>query len=133
MDAKAVRQLRIGIGWILMVRGDAGWIVLAYWLDHILLFGSYHIGWIVSYWLDRIKKHWLLCAGWLLDGWDGWTGWDVGGMGVGWTDVSRRGSRSATIVGGTGAPPLALEGRQAVVSGGWHQLHQCCKDAEYLC
>ena len=25
-------------------------------------------------------------AGLLLAGWDGWTGWDVGGTGVGWMD-----------------------------------------------
>ena len=28
---------------------------------------------------------------------------------------------------GTGAPPLAVEGRRAVGSGGQHQLRRCCK------
>ena len=56
MDAEAVRKLSMGIGWVFLVRGDDGWIVLAYRLDHIVLAyrldhivlaGSYHIGWIV--------------------------------------------------------------------------------------
>ena len=34
-----------------------------------------------------------------------------------WTDVSRHQNGSATIGAGTGAPPLALEGRRAVGSG----------------
>ena len=33
----------------------------------------------------------------------------------------------------TGAPPLDLGRRRDVRSGSWHQLCQCCKDAEYLC
>ena len=76
------------------------------------------------------------CAGWLLptwDGWDKWTGWDVGGTGVRRTDVSTRRNGSATMVTGTGSPPLDLEGRHAMRSGSWHQLCQCCKDTEYLC
>ena len=79
------------------------------------------------------------CAGWLLPGWDGWYGWDgctgwgVGGTGVGWTDVSRWRTRSATIGARTGAPQLALGRRRAMWSGSWHELCQCCKDAEYLC
>ena len=62
----------------------------------VLLAGLYHIGWIILYRLDSIvssvfceldciRKHCILCAGWLLDGWDvwdGWTGWDVGRTGV---------------------------------------------------
>ena len=49
-----------------------------------------------------------------------------------WWD--RDGMEGPTLVGsGMGAPPLALEGRRAVGSGGWHQLRRCCKGAEYLC
>ena len=53
--------------------------------------------------------------------------------GVGRTDVSTRWNGSATMGAGTGAPPLALEGRRAMRSVSWHQLCQCCKDGEYLC
>ena len=136
MDTEAVRQLMMGPGWVLLIRGDAGWILLVYWLDHIVLAGLYLIGWIVSYRLDRIRKHWLLYAGWLLAGWYGWdgcNGWDVGGTGVGCTDVSRRWNRSATIGAGTQVPPLALEVQEAMVSVDWHQLCRWCKGAEYLC
>ena len=97
-------------------------------MDFIVLSaGSYRIGWIVSYGMDYISKHWPLCAGWFATGWIGrmdWMGrwWDIGGM------------EGLTLAGaGTGAPPLALEGQRAVESGGWHQLHRCCKGAEYLC
>ena len=57
-------------------------------------------------------------------------------MGRGWdggTDVSRRRNGSANIGTGTSDPPLALEGRRAVVSGDWHQLSWCRKGARYLC
>ena len=54
--------------------------------------------------------------------------WD----GVGRMNVSRRRNRIATMGSGTGAPPLALEGRRAMQSVGWHQLCRCRKDAEYL-
>ena len=37
---------------------------------------------------------------------------------------------SGTVMG---ASPLNIEGRQAVGSGGWHQLRRCYKGAEYLC
>ena len=65
LDAEAVRQMRMGLGWVFLIRGDAGWIVLAYWLDRIVSAGSYRIGWIGSYrisWivlyrLDHIRKH----------------------------------------------------------------------------
>ena len=53
-----------------------------------------------------------------------WMGrwWDGGGM------------EGLTLAGaGTGALPLALEGQRAMGSGGWHQLHWCCKGVEYLC
>ena len=62
MDAEAVRQLRMGLGWIFLIRGDTVWIVLAYRLDRIVSDGSYSIIWIVfgntgfyvldGYWLD---------------------------------------------------------------------------------
>ena len=72
------------------------------------------------------------CASWLLPTWDGWTGWGVGGTGVGRTNVRTCRNRSATMGAGTGAPPLALEGRRAMQSVSWHQLCRCRKDAEYL-
>ena len=119
------------------------WIISYHWLDCILLSaGSYRIvdwvvlyrlDWIVSYRLDHLMKHWLLCDSWLLAGWEGWTGWGVGGTRVGRNDVSRRRNGSATIGSGTGAPPLALEGRGYAGSGGWHQLCRCCKGTEYFC
>ena len=120
----------MGLGWVFLIRGDAGSYHIFGWII------SYRLDLIISYRLDRIRKHWLLCAGWLLDvweGWDGWTGWGVGETEVGRTDVSRRRNRSATIGTGTGAPSLALEGRRYVGSGGYHQLRWCCKGAEYLC
>ena len=111
------------------------WIIEYPRMDCIVLpAGLYRIvGWIGSYYIFWIRKHWLLCADWLLVGWDGWTGWGVGGTGVGRTDVSTCRNGSAIMGAGTGEPPLALVGPQAMGSGGWHQLHRCCKDAEYLC
>ena len=111
------------------------WIILYHWMDCIILSaGSYCIvGWIGSSRIGWIRKHWILCAGWSLAGWDGWTGWRVGGTGMGRTDISTRWNGSATMGAITGAPPLALEGRLAMGSGGCHQLRQCCKDAAYLC
>ena len=41
MDAETVRQLRICLGWVFLVRGDVGWIVLDYRLDCIVSAGSY--------------------------------------------------------------------------------------------
>ena len=79
---------------------------------------------------------WWRCDGWLLPGWDrwdGWTRWGVGGTGVRRADVSNRQNRSATMGARTGAPLLALEGRQSMRSGSGHQLCRCCKDAYYLC
>ena len=89
----------------------------------------------VSVFSDLLGETVFLCAGWLLaewDGWEGWEGWDVGVKGVGWTNASRLQNGSSTIGAVTGSPPLALEGRQAVGSGGWHQLFRCCKGAEYF-
>ena len=71
--------------------------IVLYWLDRIVSSGLYRIGWIVSYQLYRFRKHWILCADWLLAGWDGWTGWRVGGTGMGRTDISTRWNGSATI------------------------------------
>ena len=112
------------------------WIILYHRLDYIVLSaGLYCIGSIGSYLIGWIRKHWILCACWLLagwDGWDGWTGWGVGGTGVVCTDVSTFQNGSATMGAGTGVSPLALEGRRSMGSGAWHQLRWCCKDAEYL-
>ena len=88
------------LGWVFMIRAEAGsyhilgWIVSYRRTDRILSAG---LDCIVFYRLDHIRKHWILCASWLLAGWDRWTGWDVGGTGMGWTDVSRRRNGSATI------------------------------------
>ena len=126
-----LRQLRMGLRWLFLIRGDAGWIVSSYWLDHIVPAGSYRIGWIISYWLDHIVlagsyqdtlafMRWLICY-WLC-GTDGLDGTLVG-----------RGWYVPTLAGAvTGAPPLALKGKQAVGSGGWHQFCWCCKGVDYL-
>ena len=130
----------MGLVWVFLVRGDTvsyrviGFIVSYCRLDIIVLSaGSYHIVWIGSYRIGWIRKHWLLCAVWLLARWDGWTGWGVGRMGVGRTYISTHRNRSSTMGTGTGAPQLSLEGKRTVRSGGYHQLRQCCKDADYLC
>ena len=41
MDDEAVMQLKMGLGWVFLIRVDDGWIVLAYRLDRIVLAGSY--------------------------------------------------------------------------------------------
>ena len=65
--------------------------------------------WLVCYWLD-------------------------GTNGLDWVLVAWGGMEGPTLAGaGTGAPPLDFEGRQAVKSGGWHQLRRRCKGVEYLC
>ena len=91
--------------------------------------GLYRIGWILSYRLDRIVSsrsyqekldfmRWMVC--YCLDGTDGLVGTLVG-----------RGWYGTTLAGaGTEVPPLALEGRRAVGSGGWHQFRWSCKGAE---
>ena len=96
-----------------------GWIIL-YWMGHIVSAGSYFIGWIVSgntgfyalagYWMDLTER---------TDGLDGAL------VGRKWDGTTLAGAI-------TGAPPLAIEGRQAVGSGGWHQFCWCYKGAEYL-
>ena len=90
------------IGWIVyMDRIVSAGLAGLDWLDWI---GSYRIGWM--------RTHWIVCIGWLLLEWDGWTGWGVGGTGVGRTDVSAfRNGRAVT-----GAPPLALKGSRCA---GW--------------
>ena len=37
MDAEAMRQLMMGLEWVFLIRGDAGWVVFDYWLDRIVL------------------------------------------------------------------------------------------------
>ena len=130
MDAEVVRQLRMVIGWVLMIRRDAGSCRIILWIV------SYRLDRILSYRLYCIWKHRILCAGWLLPGWygwDGWTGWGVGQTGVGRTDISNHQNGSATIGTGIGAPKLALEGQQDMGIDGCHQLRRCYKDVEYLC
>ena len=122
MNAEVVRQLRIGLGWVFLIRGDASWIILAYWLDRILLAGLYCIGWIISG-----KTGFYALSGYWLDGTDGTDGLDGTLVGQGW-DVP-------TLVGaGTGASPLAPERQRHhwifmrwvyMGSGGWHQLCRC--------
>ena len=111
-----MRQLRMGLE-VLSALSDfwmdrIGFVgcIVSYRLDCIA--GSYRIGWIGSYRIvfGWIRKHWLLRIGWLLSRWDGWTGWGVGGTGVGLTDVSRLRNERATMGTRTGVPPLALEG-----------------------
>ena len=99
-----------------------------YLLSEETLARSYCIGWIISG-----GTGFYALAGLILAGWDIWNVWDVGGVGVVWTNVSRRRNGSATISAGMGAPPLAIEGRWAVGSGGWHQFFRCCKGVEYFC
>ena len=80
--------------------------------------GLYCIGWIISG-----NTGFYALAGYWLDGTDGLDGTLVG---RGWDGPTLAGAR-------TGVPPLALERRRAVGSGGWHQLRRCCKGVDYLC
>ena len=75
MDAEAVMQLKMDLGWVFLIRGYAGsyfiigWIVLYRQMDCIISSSvlycivdwivSYWLDWIVSYWLDYIRKHWF--------------------------------------------------------------------------
>ena len=109
-----------------------------YWLcrlDCIVSSGLYR--WIISYCIGWIRLYRIvlsrsgntgLCAlsGYFLDWMDGMDGLDGALVVRGWDGRTLAGTR-------TGAPPLDLEGRRAMRSGSWHQLCQCCKDAEYLC
>ena len=99
MDAEEVRQLRMGLGWVILIRGDTGsysiigWIVSYHRLDRIVsLSGSYHISWIGSYhigWIGSYHIGWIVSGNtgftrWLATGWMGrmdWMGcwWDGGG------------------------------------------------------
>ena len=92
-----MRQMRIGLGWVFMIRGDDCWIVLAYWLDSIISDGLYCIGWIVS----RNTGFYEL-AGYWLNGTEGTDGLDGTFVGQGWGGRTLEGA-------GTGAPPLAPE------------------------
>ena len=112
MDAYSVRQLRMGNGWVFLIRGDAVsyriivWIVLYCWLDHIVSSaGSYCIGWIGLYrigWIVSANTGFYLLSGYWLDGMDGTDG--LYGVLVGW------GWDGPTLAGaGTGVPPLTPE------------------------
>ena len=81
-----------GLYWII------GWIV-SYHLDCIVSTGSYRIVWIVSG-----NTEFYAMAGYCLDGTDGTYGLDGTLVGQGWDVPMLSGA-------GTGAPPLALEGR----------------------
>ena len=106
------------------------WIIL-YQMDRIVLDVSYRICWIVLYRFDRIisagpgNTVFYALAGYWLDGTDGTDGLDGKLVVRGWDGQELSGA-------GTGAPPLALEGRRPMGSGGWQQLCWCCKDAEYF-
>ena len=68
MDAEAVRQLRMGFGWVFLIRGDAGWVVLAYRMDCIASAGSYQetldfMRWLVTGWMGQMD--------WMGRWWDG--------------------------------------------------------------
>ena len=103
----------MGLGWVFLIRGDAGCIVLAYCLDIIV---SYWLDRIVMYRLDRIVSDGLYCIIWLVSGntgfyalygyWmygtDGTDGLDGTFVGQGWYGPTL--ARS-----GTGSPPLAPE------------------------
>ena len=98
------------------------------WLDRIkLIVSTVSSG---SYRLDRIGiglgfsgRNWLLCAVWFATGWMGRMDW----MGRWWDGDGMEGP---TLAGaGTGVPPLALEGRRDVGSGGWNQFCWLCKGA----
>ena len=119
-----MKQLRMVIGWVFLIRGYAGWIVLDYQMDHIILSGLYSIPWIVSYRMDCIVLDGLYRIGWILSGntgfyalagyWldvtDGTDGLDGTLVGQGWdggTDVSRSQNGSATIGALTGSLPLS--------------------------
>ena len=88
MDDEAVRQLRMGIGWVFLIRGDAGsyriigWIVSYRRMDRIVsLAESYRIGWIVLYcinWIVSGNTGFYALAGYWLDGTYGMDGALVG-------------------------------------------------------
>ena len=68
MDAEAVRQLRMGLGWVFLIRGDTGWIVLAYRLDRIVSAGSYQETMAFMIWL---VTGWMRWMEWMGRWWDG--------------------------------------------------------------
>ena len=73
--------------------------IVSYRMDRIVSAGSYRISWIVSG-----NTGFNALAGYWLDGTDGMDGKDGTLVGRGWDGQMLAGS-------GTGAPPLALEGR----------------------
>ena len=90
MCAEAVSQMSMGLGWVFLIRGDAGsypiisWIVPYCKLDRIVSFsGLYCIVWIGLYrmgWLVSGNTGFYALAGYWLDGMDGMDGTD--GLGV---------------------------------------------------
>ena len=115
------------LGWVFLIRGDDDWIVLAYRMDCIVSAGSYRIVWIISYWLNCIVsvgsyQETLAFMLWLVNGWMGRLGqmewmrpwWD----GVGMDQYYQAPEGGHHHWPQTGAPPLDLEGRQDVGSGG---------------
>ena len=90
MDAEAVRQPRMGLGWVFIIRGDSGsyciigWIVSYCQLDCIVSAGSY--------------QETLYFMRWLVTVWMGWVEW----MGRWWDGRT-------LAPAGTGAPPWAPE------------------------
>ena len=112
MDAEAVRQLRMDLGWVFLIRGDAGsyciigWIVSYRRMDRIVSSdGSYHIGWIGSYrigWIVSGNTGFYALDGYWLDGADGTDGADGALVGRWWDGPTLAGA-------GTIAPPLLPE------------------------
>ena len=102
MVAEAVRQLKMGLGWVFLIRGDYGWIALAYWLDHIVSYWPDHIVSAVSYRIGCIisgNTGFYALAGYWLDGTDGLDGTFTG---RGWDGPILAGARMR-------ASPLAPE------------------------
>ena len=138
-----MRQLRTGLEWVFLVRGDVSSVSLdgLYRIGWILSYcivsaGSYPIGWIgsyriVSYRLDQNTGFYAL-AGYCLDGTDGLDGALVG-RGWGGPTLAPTRTGAPPWAPEKGSPPLDLEGWQDIGSGSWHQLCWCCKDADYLC
>ena len=87
----------MGIGLVFLVRGDSGLVVLAYWMDCIVLYGSYCIGWIVSE-----NTGFYVLSGYFLDETDGTDGIDGALVVWGWDGPTLSGA-------GTGASPFSPE------------------------
>ena len=87
----------MGLGWVFLVRGDAGWILLSYRPDRIVSAGLYCIGWIVTG-----NTGFYALAGYWLYGTDGTDGIYGTLVGRGWGVMTSAGA-------GMGAPTLAPE------------------------